>query len=147
MDKIEPKYKLTRTSDGTVPDWPYFVLGARDPAANAAMQAYLIRITQLGYSEEYIDTVDAIADQMEDHFSDHAPSDVGQPRTLCLNDLAVLCAEAEDALRWCSGSDDFAPGGKAELGWKRGPAALIEKLRAAREQLSPNLPVLAKPEP
>ena len=37
--------------------------------------------------------------------------------------LAEAFAETLDkyieALRWCSGSEDFGPGGKAEVGWQK----------------------------
>lgn len=35
----EGKY-LVKRRDGTVPEWPSFVLGARDPAAPGALRAY-----------------------------------------------------------------------------------------------------------
>lgn len=33
--------------------------------------------------------------------------------------LRERIAQLEDALIWCSGSNDFAPGGKAREGWER----------------------------
>lgn len=36
--------------------------------------------------------------------------------------IALLTTE----LQWCSGSEDFGPGGKAHLGWVRGPGAVLE---------------------
>ena len=35
----EGKY-LVQRRDGTIPEWPYFVIGAADPAAPKALQAY-----------------------------------------------------------------------------------------------------------
>ena len=34
-------------------------------------------------------------------------------------DLHDLVHELQDALIWCSGADDFAPGGKARAGWEK----------------------------
>ena len=46
----------------------------------------------------------------------------------CMAEFAALTSERdalkervkelEEALMWCSGSDDFAPGGKARTGWE-----------------------------
>ncbi len=36
--------------------------------------------------------------------------------------------DALEALIWCSGSPDFAPGGIAHAGWQKGPAKTIERL-------------------
>ena len=38
-----------------------------------------------------------------------------------------------DALIWCSGSADFAPGGKAHVGWVATCRPLIERLLAQEE--------------
>lgn len=38
-DTPEGKY-LVKRRDGTVPDWPHFVLGGRDPHAAVALRAY-----------------------------------------------------------------------------------------------------------
>lgn len=42
-DPVNPrsKYLVTRR-DGTIPDWPWFVLGARDSAAPWALRAYAV---------------------------------------------------------------------------------------------------------
>jgi len=32
-----------------------------------------------------------------------------------------------DALRWCGGSSDFAPGGQARAGWEKVCAPLVEE--------------------
>lgn len=43
----EGKYNVTRRSDGTKPDWPWFVLGAKDPAAPAALRVYATECVRL----------------------------------------------------------------------------------------------------
>jgi len=40
--------------------------------------------------------------------------------------------ELIDALLWCGGSADFAPGGIARVGWRRGPARLIRQYTDAK---------------
>jgi hypothetical protein len=49
----EGKY-LVKRRDGTVPEWPSFVLGARDPAAPAALKAYADAAEQLGMNPEFV---------------------------------------------------------------------------------------------
>ena len=46
-------------------------------------------------------------------------------------DWREIAAELADELRWCSGSADFAPGGKARKGWVRGPQKVLKKFDAA----------------
>ncbi len=41
-----------------------------------------------------------------------------------------LLRECLDALNWCSGSDDFQLGGKAQLGWDKGVRPLQKRLVA-----------------
>lgn len=67
----EGKFLVVRR-DGTVPAWPYFVLGARDPAAPAALRAYADAAEQgmrLGHSqrfdEDYIASIRELADDFE----------------------------------------------------------------------------------
>jgi hypothetical protein len=43
--------------DGSVPKWPPFVLGARDPAAPYALRAYAAKCRALKWDEEYIASV------------------------------------------------------------------------------------------
>lgn len=51
-DTPEGKY-LVQRRDGTVPEWPNFVLGAKDPAAPAALRAYAVQAERLGMNIEY----------------------------------------------------------------------------------------------
>lgn len=53
---FKSKYNVTR-QDGTTPEWPHFVLGARDPAAPAALLAYAAEAERLGMDKEYIQMV------------------------------------------------------------------------------------------
>ena len=49
----EGKYLLVRR-DGTVPEWPHFALGAKDPAAPAALRAYADEAERLGMNKVYV---------------------------------------------------------------------------------------------
>jgi hypothetical protein len=50
--KLWDKYLVMRR-DGTVPEWPYFVIGAKDPAAPAALRAYADEAERLGMDSAY----------------------------------------------------------------------------------------------
>ena len=52
-DTPEGKYLVTRR-DGTVPEWCWFVLGERDPAASVALMAYANRAEELNMDPAYI---------------------------------------------------------------------------------------------
>lgn len=56
---------LVQRRDGTVPDWPYFVLGARDPAAPAALRAYADEAERRGYDARYVADVREMANEFE----------------------------------------------------------------------------------
>lgn len=67
----EGKY-LVKRRDGTVPEWPSFVLGAKDPMAPAALLAYAREVRkllanepesaqQMGLSPEFADRIDTLA--------------------------------------------------------------------------------------
>ncbi len=60
----EGKFLVIRR-DGSVPAWPHFVLGARDPAAPAALRAYADKSAELGVDPEYVASVREIADDFE----------------------------------------------------------------------------------
>ncbi len=52
-DTPEGKY-LVQRRDGTIPEWPSFVLGAKDPAAPAALEAYATAAEGSGMNAEYV---------------------------------------------------------------------------------------------
>lgn len=56
----EGKFLVVRR-DGTIPAWPHYVLGARDPAAPAALRAYANEAERLGFDKEYCDSVRELA--------------------------------------------------------------------------------------
>lgn len=57
----EGKFLVVRR-DGTIPAWPHFVLGARDPAAVVALQTYADEAEKLGFDKEYCSSVRELAD-------------------------------------------------------------------------------------
>lgn len=54
------KYLVTRR-DGTVPEWQWFVLGSRDPAAPNALRCYANEAERLGMDPQYVADVRALA--------------------------------------------------------------------------------------
>ena len=54
------KYLVVRR-DSHVPLWRWFVLGAADPAAPAGLRAYADSAQELGYDQEYVDDIRALA--------------------------------------------------------------------------------------
>lgn len=53
--------------DGSVPHWPHFVLGARDPAAPYAIRSYAAECHRLGLDKEYVESLYALARDFEDY--------------------------------------------------------------------------------
>jgi len=71
---FEGKFLVVRR-DGTIPSWPHFVLGARDPAVPAALLAYAAKATELGFDPEYIASVRELADDFERYRLRAGPGD------------------------------------------------------------------------
>jgi hypothetical protein len=70
----EGKY-LVKRRDGSVPTWPSFVLGARDPAAPAALRAYADAAAALGMPAGFVASVRRLADQFEAYRLQHGRGD------------------------------------------------------------------------
>jgi hypothetical protein len=60
----EGKFLVIRR-DGSIPAWPYFVMGARDPAVSAALRAYAKEAEQLGWDPQYAQDIRNLADEFE----------------------------------------------------------------------------------
>jgi hypothetical protein len=58
----EGKY-LVKRRDGSVVEWPNFVIGAKDPAAPDALVAYADAAKRLGMNPQYVAGVRRLADQ------------------------------------------------------------------------------------
>jgi hypothetical protein len=61
----EGKYPVLLRRDGTVPEWEWFVLGARDPAAIAAIRRYAEKADQIGLDPVYVRDLREMADLWE----------------------------------------------------------------------------------
>jgi hypothetical protein len=58
----EGKYLVTRR-DGTIPEWPWFVLGANDPAAVYAIRAYADYCNFLEMDPSYVSDLRIMAEE------------------------------------------------------------------------------------
>lgn len=56
---------LVQRRDGSVPEWSWFVLGARDPEAADTLRDYAARAERAGRDPEYVANVRQIADEFD----------------------------------------------------------------------------------
>lgn len=75
----EGKY-LVKRRDGTVVEWPNFVLGARDPASPAALRAYAFEARNRGYNEQYVMDIFQLANEFESYSEAHGFGDPDRGR-------------------------------------------------------------------
>lgn len=75
----EGKY-LVKRRDGTVVDWPNFVLGAKDPAAPAALRAYAEAGEANGFNAQFVAGVRWLADSFEQYRLSHGEGDPDRGR-------------------------------------------------------------------
>ena len=75
----EGKY-LVKRRDGTIPEWPTFVIGAKDPAAPAGLRGYANKARALGLNEQYCNDVLALAERFEEYRLDHGDGDPDRGR-------------------------------------------------------------------
>lgn len=75
----EGKY-LVQRRDGSVPEWPYFVIGASDPAAPQALYAYATRAESHGMDPEYCADIRKLAEEFEHWRAEHQDGDPDAPR-------------------------------------------------------------------
>jgi hypothetical protein len=61
---FEGKFLVVRR-DGSIPCWPHFVLGARDPAAPVGLRAYAEHCLACGCDKEYVKSIHELADDFE----------------------------------------------------------------------------------
>lgn len=59
------KFIVLRARDGSTPDWPSFILGAKDPAAPAALRAYAVEAEVRGFDRAYVTDVVRLAAAFE----------------------------------------------------------------------------------
>ena len=65
--------------DGTIPEWPNMVFGAKDPAAPAALRAYANEGERLGYDQQFVYDVRRMADEFADYCETHGQGDPDAP--------------------------------------------------------------------
>jgi hypothetical protein len=75
----EGKY-LVKRRDGTVVEWPSFVLGAKDPASPAALEAYAKEAFAQGFNSLYCDDVLRLAFQFREYRRAHGVGDPDRGR-------------------------------------------------------------------
>jgi hypothetical protein len=75
MSGIKGGKYLVQRRDGTVPEWPYFVLGARDPAAPAALRAYADAAEAEGMDPQYVKDVRQLAFDFSDYRAEEGAGD------------------------------------------------------------------------
>lgn len=75
----EGKYLVLRR-DGTVPEWPYFVIGAADPAASRALIAYAAAAAAAGMDPKYVADIRFLASYFDDWRRQHSTGDPDAPR-------------------------------------------------------------------
>ena len=70
----EGKFLVVRR-DGTVPHWPHFVMGARDPFAPAAIEAYAAAVQAADGDREYVMSLYALAEDFRNYRKEHGDGD------------------------------------------------------------------------
>lgn len=70
----EGKY-LVKRRDGTVPEWPSFTLGARDPCAPTALRAYAVCAGGSGMTLGYVNALFRLADEWDIYRQKHGTED------------------------------------------------------------------------
>src|SRR3990167_6089885 len=86
------KYLVVRR-DGSIPAWPWFVLGARDPAAPFALVAYASVCEDLGMDSRYVSDVRALSNEFRMYAGEHGLGDPTAPPETKDN-VAVVSAMA-----------------------------------------------------
>lgn len=71
----EGKY-LVKRRDGSIPDWPWFVLGAKDPAAPAALDAYAWAAEINRMDPDYVADIRRMRDEWREYRRLHG---IGKP--------------------------------------------------------------------
>jgi hypothetical protein len=70
---------LVLRRDGTVPSWPAFVLGARDPCAPAALRAYAAEAGKVGMDPAFVEDIRVLASEFEQYLKEHGEGDPDAP--------------------------------------------------------------------
>lgn len=76
----EGKFPIVLRRDGSVVDWPHFVLGFRDPCTPAALRAYALAADLRGLDPRYAEDVLALASEAARWREEHGDGDPDAPR-------------------------------------------------------------------
>jgi len=79
MAGLWQKYLVLRR-DGTVPPWPYLVLGARDPAVPIAIWTLAAKARELGMDPQYCRELHELAEKFDAYRLQHGDSDPDAPQ-------------------------------------------------------------------
>ena len=74
----EGKFLVVRR-DGSIPHWPHFVIGARDPAAPVALLAYASACSAMGLDPEYVRSINELAEDFERYRAAQGDGDADAP--------------------------------------------------------------------
>jgi hypothetical protein len=94
---FEGKFLVVRR-DGTVPHWPHFVLGARDPAAPAALRAYAIECLHQGLDLEYVASLRDLAEDFETYRAKQGSGDPDAPPHRIDDQDVIRAMRGEDSV-------------------------------------------------
>lgn len=75
----EGKY-LVKRRDGTVPEWPSLVIGAKDPCARAAIHKLAEEAERLGFNAQYVSDMHGLAEEFEAYRLLHGNGDPDRGR-------------------------------------------------------------------
>jgi hypothetical protein len=106
MAQLTDKYLVVRR-DGTIPKWPKFVLGARDPAAPTALRAYAKAANELGMDPIYVKSVEDTADFFDRYRAEEGGGDPDMPPLQRVDDWAVLEAMKGEPCSITVNTDQF----------------------------------------
>jgi hypothetical protein len=74
MAKLWNKFLVTRR-DGSIPKWPWLVLGARDPAAPYTIRALAEKSQSLGMDVEYVEDLYRLANEWDEYRQENGEGD------------------------------------------------------------------------
>jgi hypothetical protein len=97
-DTPEGKY-LVQRRDGTIPEWPNFVLGAKDPAAPVALLAYADAAEACFMNEDYVEGIRRLAMQFDQYRVAHGEGDPDRGRHR-KDDPATIAKMRSGRCRW-----------------------------------------------
>jgi hypothetical protein len=92
---FEGKFLVVRR-DGSVPHWPHFVLGARDPAASKALLAYAREAERIGMDYEFVASIIELAGDFHRYRLDEGNGDPDAPPHRVDDQAVIRAMRGED---------------------------------------------------